>query len=62
MYRIRLTCSPRPCWFAEWLDADDTIPGINYNEGRAAQFGTADEAQAVAARLGGWVPTVEEVG
>ncbi len=61
-HRIRLDKAPRPCWFAEWLDQDDTIPGINYNEGRAWQFGTVAEAQAVAARLGGWVPTVEEVG
>lgn len=60
-YRIRMGGpSPRPCWFAEWLDQDDTIPGINYREGMAALFATRAEAEGVAARLGLWVPVVEE--
>ncbi len=61
MYRIRLTCSPRPCWFAEWLDPYDSIPSVNYLEGMAATYRTRAEAELVAARLPSyWRPVVEE--
>lgn len=60
MYRIRLDKAPRPCWFEGWLDADDTIPCVVYQEKRACLFDTATEAQTVAECLSEWVPTVEE--
>lgn len=60
MYTIRLDKGPRPCWFAEWLDQDDTIPGVNYQYKNAATFKTRAEAGDIARQLGAWVPTVEE--
>jgi hypothetical protein len=62
-HRIRLTNSPRPCWFVEWLDQDDSIPGVNYREGMATLFRTKAAAQSVAAQLPWyWLPVVEEEG
>ena len=56
-YRIRMGHPDmRPCWFAEWRDADDTIPGVNYREGMAALFGSRAEAWLA----GGPVPIGED--
>lgn len=63
-YRIRMgrPC-PRPCWFAEWLDQHDTIPGVNYREGMAALFTTRAAAELVAGQIDPvWMPVVEEEG
>jgi S-ribosylhomocysteine lyase LuxS involved in autoinducer biosynthesis len=42
------------------LDAHDTVPGVNYRACGAARFETRAEAEAVAAQIAEWVPTVEE--
>lgn len=59
-YTVRLTGGIRSCWFAEWLDAHDTIPGVNYFYRRAARFDRRADAEAVAAQMWLWLPVVEE--
>lgn len=60
-YTVRLTGGIRSCWFAEWLDRDDTIPGVNYIYRHAARFDRRADAEAVAAQVPWWwLPVVEE--